>query len=125
MSKTLRLRNLVNKQLQTVQGGTYHRKAPPNATYPYKTFKLESVGFTDARDDIYLEVNIWDRNTAENPKTAECIADQVERLFSGVNLPAPPIYPTFFRENRYDLEDPDKNLQHIQLRFLVQLYEEE
>ena len=47
MSKTLRLRNLVNKQLQTVQGGTYHRKAPPNATYPYKTFKLESVGFVN------------------------------------------------------------------------------
>lgn len=125
MRKTQRLRKLVNEQLQTAQGGTYHRKAPPNALYPYKTFQLESATFTDARDDIYLEVDVWDRNTAEDPKTAEGIADQVERLFSGVNLPAPPIYPTFFRENRYHLEDPDKNLQHIQLRFLVQLYEEE
>jgi hypothetical protein len=77
----------------------------------------------DARDDQELEVDIWDRSL--DSKTAEDIADQVEALFADANLPTPPIYPTFFRENRYTLDDPDKNLQHIQLRFLVQLYKEE
>ena len=123
MSKTKALRKLVNEQLQTAPGGTYHRRAPKDAPYPYKTFTLTSVAFTDARDDQELEVDIWDRSL--DPKAAEDIADQIEALFQDANLPAPPIYPTFFRDARFTLDDPDKNLQHIQLRFLVQLYKEE
>jgi hypothetical protein len=125
MSKTKGLRKVIWEQLQTVPGGTYHRKAPNDARYPYKTFRLESVSFADARDDLYLEVDIWDRNAADDPKAAEDLADQVETLFRCANIPQPPLYPTFFRENRYNVEDPDKTLQHIQLHFLVQLYEEE
>lgn len=125
MSKTKLLRKLTQEQLQTVTGGTYHKKAPPDAEYPYKTFRIESGTFTDARDDLYLEVDVWDRNEAEDPKTAEDVADQVENLFKNANIPAPPIYPTFFRESRFHVDDPDKNLQHIRLRFLVQVYEED
>ena len=123
MGKTRALRKLVTEKLRTVPGGTYHKVASDSATYPYKTFTLERATFTDARDDIYLDVDVWDR--AKDQKTAEDIADQVEDLFDNVNIPAPPIYTTFFREYRYPLVDPDKTLQHIQLRFLVQLYEEE
>lgn len=123
MGKTKLLRKLVMEQLQAVPGGTYHRLAPNNAPFPYKVFQLERATFTDARDDIYLEVDVWDKSM--DPKQAEDIVDQVEDLLNDVNLPAPPIYPTFFREARYALDDPDKTLQHIQLRFLVQLYEEE
>ena len=123
MSKTKALRKLVNDQLNTVPGETYHKRASDDATYPYKVFRLASASFTDARDDQELEVDIWDRSL--DPKAAEDIADQVEALFANANIPAPPIYPTFFREGRTPLDDPDKNLQHIQLRFLVQLYKEE
>lgn len=123
MAKTKALRKLTKAKLQTVQGGTYHRVAPSDAEYPYKTFVLDHANYTDARDDIYLEVDVWDRS--RDPKGAEEIADQIEHLLGGANLPAPPIYPTFFRDARYTLADPDKTLQHIQLRFLVQLYEEE
>lgn len=120
MSKTADLRKLVNEQLQTIQGGTYHREAPNNAAFPYKTFTLQSVTFTDARDDFDLCVDIWHRG---DWKVVEEIADQIEELFQNTNLPQSTILPTFFRENRYNLEDPDKTLQHIQLRFIVQLYE--
>ena len=124
MSKTTTLRKLIREKLQTVPGESFHRTAPKDAAYPYKTFTLASVAFPDSlRDDFELEVDIWDR--AQDWKAAEEIADQIEALFNDKNLPQPPIYPTFFRENRYSLDDPDKNLQHIQLRFLVQLYEEE
>ena len=124
MSKTLNLRKLIRDKLHTVPGGSYHRVAPKDAAFPYKTFTLSSVAFPNSlRDDFELEVDIWDR--AKDWKVIEEIADQIEALFNDANLPQPPIYPTFFRENRYSLDDPDKNLQHIQLRFLVQLYEEE
>lgn len=125
MAKTKLLRKLVSEQLKTIPGGTYHKKAFPDSKYPYKTFRISSVTFTDARDDFLLEVDVWDMNTNEDPKVAEDIADQVETLFKDANLPAPPIYPTFYRDGRFPLDDPDKNMQHIQLRFLVQLYEEE
>ena len=123
MSKTKLLRKLVQEKLKTVQGATHHLRAPADASYPYKSFRLSNVTFTDARDDLELEVDIWDRSL--DPKTAEDMADQIEALFNDANLPEPPIYPTFFRDARYTLEDPDKNLQHIQLRFLVQLYKED
>ena len=123
MAKTRELRKLIMTQLKTISGGTYHRLAPKDATYPYKTFRLTNVSFTDARDDFELEVDIWDRSA--DLKQAEDLADDVEALFACANLPSPPIFPTFFREGRMTLEDPDKSLQHIQLRFSVQLYEEE
>ena len=123
MGKTTLLRKLAYERLQTVPGGTYHRRAPADAAYPYKVFSLADVSFTDARDDMELEIDVWDRSL--DLKTAEDIADQIEALFHDANLPAPPIYPTFFRDARYTLDDPDKNLQHIQLRFLVQLYKED
>ena len=123
MSKTKALRKLVNEKLQTIPGGTYHRIASADAVFPYKVFVLDHAQFTDARDDIYLDVDVWDRS--KDPKVAEDIADQIEALFRNANFPAPPIYPTFFRDIRYSLIDPDKTMQHIQLRFLVQLYEEE
>lgn len=124
MSKTKALRKLVNEKLKTVQGETYHRKASKTAAYPYKVFQIASVAFPNLdRDDMELEVDLWNRG--EDPKILEDIADEIEALFNGAIFPAPPIYPAFFRENRYDLEDPDKELQHIQLRFLVQLHETE
>ncbi len=120
MSKTAALRKLVREQLQTIQGETYHREASVRAAYPYKTFTLNSVSFTEERDDFDLDVDIWNRG---DWKVIEEIADQIEKLFQNANLPQSTILPTFFRENRYNLEDPDKTLQHIQLRFSVQLYE--
>lgn len=123
MSKTKELRKIITAQLREVPGGTYHRQAPNNAPFPHKVFNLSSASFTDARDDLILDVDIWDHSL--DPKEVEDIADQVEELFDGANLPAPPLYPTFFRDARFTLDDPDKHLQHIQLRFLVQVYKED
>ena len=123
MSKTAALRKLVTEAMHSVPGGTYHKTAPKDAAFPYKTFTLSSVAFVEARDDQELEIDIWDRSPDQ--KRIEEITDQIEALFKDATLPRPPIYPSFFREARYNLEDPDKTLQHIQLRFLVQLYETE
>lgn len=120
MSKTAELRKLIREKLQTISGDTYHREAPADAAYPYKTFTLQSVTFMDARDDFDLCVDIWHRG---DWKEIEEVADDIEKLFQNTNLPQSTILPTFFRESRYNLEDPDKTLKHIQLRFNVQLYE--
>ena len=124
MSKTRALRNIVMEQLKTVPGETYHRRSASSAMYPHKVFTLTSSSFPYGdRDDIELEVDLWNRGG--DPKVLEDIADSIEKLFKGAIYPAHPIYPAFFLEARYYLEDPDKALQHIQLRFLVQLHETE
>lgn len=124
MSKTTALRGLIREQLQSVPGETYHKVATDDAKYPYKTYILEGINFPDStRDDYDLVVDIWDRSSDQ--KRVEGIADQIEKLFNVANIPKPPIYATIFREGLNNLEDPDKTLQHIQLHFTVQLYEEE
>lgn len=126
MSKTTALRGLISEQLRTVPGETYHKAATATAKYPYKTYILEGINFPDStRDDYDLVVDIWDRSPEQDQKVIEEIADQIERLFNVANIPKPPIYATFFRDGRNNLDDPDKTLQHIQLHFIVQLYEEE
>ena len=123
MSKTATLRGLIRARLQTVPGETYHKTATPDAPYPYKTYLLRSINFPDStRDDFDLVVDIWDRSPDQ--KMVEEIADQTEALFNASTIPHPPIFPTFFRDGRTNIDDPDKTLQHIQMRFLVQLYEE-
>lgn len=124
--KTKALRKLIVEKLQTAPGNVYHKQAPPDCSYPYKSYRLSSVSFPNLdRDDLILEVDIWDRNATDDPKVAEDIADQIEAVFDAAILPAPPLYPAFFRESRNTLDDPDKTLQHIQLSFSVQLHEKE
>lgn len=123
MSKTAALRAVIQSQLNTVSGKTYHKRADVKAEYPYKTYTLKSVSFTDARDDFDLCVDVWD--LSDDPKPAEELADQIEKLFTNTNLPQSTVLPTFYRDGRITVEDPNKSIQHIQLHFMVQLYEME
>lgn len=124
MGKTADLKKLIKEQLDTLQGVTYYRRAPETATFPYKVFSLQKVDTrTDARDDIDLCVDIWDKGTS--PARVELIGDQVERLLDNVNLPQETILPTIYRESRYTVDDADPNIQRVQLHFYINFYENE
>lgn len=124
MSKTADLRKLITAQLNITPGVTYYRNAPKDASFPYKTFELTRVDMGNShRDDVDLCVDVWDH--ASDQKTVDEIADQIEDLFDSVNLPQTTILPTFFRENRYPVNEPDLTIQHIQLHFLVENYKKE
>ena len=123
MGKTNDLRKVIVEQLRAVPGQTYHMDALPNAQYPYKTYRL-SAEFPDcALMNFELTVDIWDRSV--DWKAVEEIADSIEILLNGANLPHGPLYPTFFLEGRDPVSDPDKQVQHLQQRFYIHLYEEE
>ena len=122
MGKTTELQKVIVEQLQAVAGQTYHMDAPPNAAYPYKTYRL-SAKFPDcALMDFELTVDTWGRTGSW--KAVEDIADHIESLLNGANLPSGSLYPTFFLESRDPVTDPDKQLQHIQQRFYIHLYRE-
>lgn len=122
MNKTAALRALIRRQLDTVAGGTYYRRASRDAFFPYKVFTLSRVDLSDlSRDDFDVCIDIYDRAT--DPKVVDQIADEIEALFNGANLPQEKILPTFFRASRYPIDEEEKDLQHIQLHFDVELYE--
>lgn len=120
MSYTNDLRKLIKAQLDTLPGQTYHKSADDQASYPYKVYDLERVDMGDlTREDYALCIDLWDRDG--DWKRAWDMADQVKALFWGVNLPQETILPTFFPEGAYPVDDKDKQLQHIQLHFSVQM----
>lgn len=122
MGKTQALRELITSQLETVSGGTYHKHAHQDATYPYKVFSISRVNLGDlSRDDFDVCIDIYDR--APNTKTVDQIGDDIEALFNDANLPQSTILPTFFRSSRYPVEESDKLNQHVQMHFDVELYE--
>lgn len=122
MNRTTELRGTCKQLLDRVQGGTFYRLAPTDTEFPYKTFDLSSINLGDlSRCDYILTVDLWD--LAEDPKAVEAMADELEDEINALNVPQTGILPTFFRETRGNIEDPDKNIQHIRLSYSVQLYE--
>ena len=119
--KTADLRALVTATLNQTPGKTYYGSAVRTAVNPYKVFSISRVNLGDlSRDDVDLCVDVYDRAT--DPKRVDEIADKIEELFNDANIPQPTILPTFFRESRYPVEEDEKDHQHIQLHFLVELY---
>lgn len=122
MSKTADLRKLLQSQLATTSGATYYKRAPDTAAFPYKVFSLSRANIGDLeRDDIDLCIDIWDQST--DTKAVDSIADDIEDLLNAANLPQATILPTIYRDSRYYVEDPDKDIQHVQLHFNVQNYQ--
>ncbi len=122
MSKTQALRGVIAGQLNQTAGTTYHRRAAGDAAYPYKVYSLRSVDLGDTAMDVFtLEVELFDRQAS--PTRIETLADEIESRLRYVNLPQETVLPTIWRESRQWVEDDDKELQRILLRFTVQLYE--
>ena len=89
--------------------------------YPHIVWDLERIDLGDlSRDDLILDVDIWDRNT--DAKNIDNLADAVEGLFNAQNLPQQTILPTFFRIDRKSVPDEDKKIKHRVLTFQVQNY---
>ena len=121
MGITTDLRKLIKAQLNALPGKTYYRQAKKDADYPYKVFSLERITTSDlARLDYSLCVDLWDRGP--DWKMVEGMSDDLTALFNAANLPQDSILPTFFRDSSYPVEDSDKEIQHQQLHFTVQLY---
>lgn len=124
MGKTADLRRLAKAKLDMLPGETYYKNAPADAAFPCKTFTLRRVNLGDlSRFDYTMQVDVWD--IADDPKQADEIADEMEDALNAANLPQETILPTFYREARYPVDDPDKSIQHVQLEFSVQLYTNE
>lgn len=122
--RTNDLKKLVQTQLKTVQQGikVYHEVADDTAVYPHLVFQFRRIDLNDlSRQDYVLQVDVWDRNNST--QTADNLADSVENLLQGKNLPQTNVLPTFYLIDRKTVEDEDKMIRHRQIQFQVQNYE--
>lgn len=113
------LRKFIKQTLDTVVTSYYH-DAIDNAMFPHAVFDYNSIDLGDInRDDYILTIDVWHKN---NQFGAEDIADQLCELLNNKNMPQANFLPTFFRTSRRNLPDTDKDINHIQIQFLIESY---
>ncbi|MBU5289991.1 DUF3168 domain-containing protein [Paraclostridium bifermentans] len=114
-----KLLQLIKEALKSQHDRVYHEDAPSDVEYPYIVFNIFD-GLKTHRDDLILTIDIWDRN--DSSMRVEDLTDKIDFLLHEKNLPNEFVLPTFYREQRLKVEDPDKKLKRRQLRFSVQTY---
>lgn len=122
MGKTNDLRKLIHENLKTVCKDVYFETAATDKLYPHIVFSLDFSDLGDLhRQDIVLNVDIWDRS--DQAVDIENLTDAVETLFLNQNIPQDRILPTFFLTDRKAVPDEDKRIRHRLLRVQIQNYE--
>lgn len=117
--KSNALREFIKSKLDDI-APSYYQDAIDNALYPHIVFEFDSIDLDDYyRDDYTLTIDVWYKN---NQFLCEKYADDICDMFNANNAPQSEILPTFYRTSRRSLKDEDKDINHIQLRFLVQNY---
>lgn len=124
MTMTNDLRKLIKARLETVMpvGTQVYYQLADSEIFPHAIFTLEgmSVLADDMnRRDYSLIIDFYSRDMLQ----AEAVADEIQELMNGDNLPQTSILPTFYLESRRAVIDEDKYLYHRQLTYSVQLYE--
>lgn len=121
-NKTEEIRKTVKTLLGESGGKAYHRNAPDNAAFPYKTYKVNTIQLGDeaGRDDGTVTVDIWDY--AQSPNKIEKIADEIEKSFNHRHISNDAVLISFYNYIRNLLDDPDRKIQHIQLQIQYKSY---
>lgn len=124
MSKTNDLRKVIYTRLNGLLDEypikeVSYRLADDVTMFPHIVYDIDSISLTDERDDVIVNVDIFDKDN----KRIEDIADDVVALFKAENVPQETILPTFYFDSRRNLPDEDKTIRHINIRFTSQYYE--
>lgn len=120
--RTNDLKKLVQTKLKTLTTNVYHEIANEDAVYPHIVFNFRRIDLQDfSRQDYILEVDVWDKGTSTT--AVDNLADSVENLLQGKNLPQKTVLPTFYLIDRRNILDEDKSIRHRQIQFQIQNYE--
>lgn len=109
--RTNELKTSIVSILKPILKDVHYRKPKKGASYPYITYFLRHSK-DEHKYDYFFEVHIWTRDI----KQVEELADQVEELDGGIYTNE---YHSFDLDlnSRNNVEDEDKELQHIVLLF--------
>lgn len=121
ITRTNDLKILLKTKLNTIATNVFFEQATDNALYPHIVYSFRTIELGDlSRKDYILEVDVWDKGTSTTQ--VDELADKVEDLLQGQNLPQTNILPTFYLMDRKSVLDPDKDIKHRLIRFQIQNY---
>lgn len=126
----IELQKQITSFLLTKSTRVYFRKAPENSVFPYVVYNLPNseAGYSE-REDIILEVDIWDNtNLTQTIDTLVGAIDGDGDLKDPTGLHRKLIYiggslsAKIYRENRLIIDDEDSSIERRQLRYSIQTY---
>jgi len=121
ITRTNDLKILLKTKLNTIATNVFFEQATDDAIYPHIVFSFRTIDLGDlSRQDYILEVDLWDKTT--DTTAIDTMADNVEDLLQGQNLPQDHILPTFYKIDRKAIIDSDKDIKHRLIRFQIQNY---
>lgn len=100
----------------------FYQTADDDTQGIYVVYSFENIDQTDVyRDITKLIIDIWGyrNNTIE----VDDIADNIDERLNMANEPCESIYPTFYRYERRPLDDNNKDVYHVQCKYMIQSYE--
>ena len=109
--RTNELKKVLTGALNEIHSKVYYRKAPATADYPYITYYLKHTK-EEHQYSYFWEVHVWTRDI----KLAEELADKIEKL-DGCQYKDDVQTFDVDLESRNNLDDEDKEIQHIVLLF--------
>ena len=115
---------LVSNEISKVTKEVYPEQASSDAQFPYVVYDFPTTTDVGVREDIILEVNIWDsrRDGYDVITGIEQMASSIDEVLKNViNLDDSTLYK-FERLNRLNLKDPEPNIFRRQLRYRVKKY---
>lgn len=120
-TRTNELKKFLQTKLKTIANKVYYEQADDGALYPHIVFNFRTIDLGDlSRQDYILEIDLWDKGLDTN--AIDKMADDVENLLQGQNLPQTGILPTFYLYDRKSILDSDKDIKHRLIRFQIQNY---
>ena len=94
--------------------------AKKDQLFPHIVYDFTDITPTDmGRTDILLDIHIWGKDQFVCLE----IMDAVRDLLMFWNYPTQTILPTFYEMSGGSVEDPDKSIVHLVLRYQVQVFE--
>ena len=113
LKRTNELKRALTSTLKQVHKDVYYRKASSKSHYPYLTYYLKHTK-NEHQYSYFWEVHVWTRDV----KLVEELADKIEE-FDKCSYKDQCQSFDIDLESRNNIEDEDKEIQHIVLLFFL------
>lgn len=109
-------------QLSEVHSRVYRNKAPKNATAPYCVFRIDSVTNSYPSDDMYLNIDIYDK-TENSVRDMEELADAINQKLNHTVRNTSNLNMHYELESRQYVPPEELVAWHfVNLRYVLRVY---
>ena len=114
--------DIIGAKLAAKHSRVYRQKAPATKVFPYVVYRIESVGDTYPSEELYVNIDLYEANTA-SVRTVETLADSIQAELNHKVIIENNTNLHFELEQRQSVDAQDLiDAYLINLRFVVRAY---